>query len=394
MMTCLTRFTSALCAAAVLSILPGALRAGGDLPKAIDGPSLPAPDNQGPPDQEVIAFSICVPTSSAGFEASAALLFLMPSTGNLNYATVINPYPLATPHWNNEAVSPDFTPAFAIGLRYDCGCGADVRLDWTHLNSYDHASTAVPMPLPSMPGPPPLSGSPSTQALGAPFLLIGPPPPYASASTVAHFEYDAINLDGGLSLCVGSHLQLRAFAGLQVAHISESLATHFLSSDASISFTDVPTSVFTGIGPRLGMDWHCLCGNLDFLGEIAGSTLLGTRQSHVDFSTSSPQTTAGGITPNAQALTSADATQVIPCIDARLGASYAIPVGKFGIVKCEAGYQAAAYIGAINQYSLSGVENSDTVHTEATQSVFLRTAVELPSNFLVHGPYVKFTWHF
>jgi hypothetical protein len=392
-MNCLTRFAPALCAVAIL-LVPEALRAGDDLPKAIVGPSLPAPDSQGSPDHDVVTFNICAPKSPAGFEASASFLLLMPSTGNLNYATTINPYPLATPHWNNEAVSPDFTPAFEIGLRYDFGCGADVRLDWTHLNSYDHAATAVPFPLPSMPGPPSTNGTPNMQALGPPFLLIGPPPPYASAAAVAHFEYDAINLDGGLSLCAGSHMQVRSFAGLQVAHISESLNTHFLSSDASISFTDVPQSVFTGIGPRLGMDVHCLCGNLDFLGEIAGSALLGTRQSRVDFSTSSPQTTAAGITPNFQTLTSADATQVIPAIDAKLGASYAIPVGKCGCLKCEAGYQAAAYIGAINQYSLSGVENSDTIHAEGTQSVFLRTAVELQNNFLVHGPYVKFTWHF
>jgi hypothetical protein len=398
-MSCVTRFIRALCAAAVLLLVPGILRADGDLPKAgagpdlpkIDGLSAPAPDKLGS-DNQVITLNLCVPKSAAGFEASGSLLFLQPSTSNLVYATVINPYPLATPRWENEAVSPNFTPAFAIGLGYNFGCGADVQVDWTHLNTYDHAATFSTSPPVPQPPPPPLTGQPSsTQALGPSFLLIGPPPPFARAFADAHFEYDAINLDGGLFLCVGSHLQLRSFAGLQIAHISESLTTRFLSVNSAFAFTDVPQSVFTGIGPRLGMDVNYVNGRCDFLGEIAGATLIGTRQSRIDFATDSFQT---GNLPNLQALGSPDATQVIPCIDAKLGASYAIPVGKFGVLKCEAGYQAAVYISAINQYSLSGVEDGATATMEGTQSVFLRTALEVQSNFVVHGPYVKFAFHF
>ena len=107
---------------------------------------------------------------------------------------------------------------------------------------------------------------------------------------------------------------------------------------------------------------HYIAGRLDLLGGIAGSTLIGTRQSRIDFLTASPMAAAGGLIPNTQSLTSPDSTQVIPCIDAKLGASYAIPVGRFGILKCEAGYQAAVYINAVNQYSLSEVENKLTAH--------------------------------
>jgi hypothetical protein len=178
------------------------------------------------------------------------------------------------------------------------------------------------------------------------------------------------------------------FAGLQVARISESLSTHFLSADGTLSFSDVPQSTFTGVGPRLGIDMHYLAGNLDLLGEIAGSTLAGSRQSRIDFVTTSSQTQFNA---NGQFLTSPEVTQVIPCLDAKLGASYAIPVGKFGTFKCEAGYQAAVYINAVNEYSLSEVYNTQTIPFEGTAAVFLRTAVESQSNFLVHGPYVKFS---
>ena len=86
---------------------------------------------------------------------------------------------------------------------------------------------------------------------------------------------------------------------------------------------------------------------------------------------------------------------MIPAIDTRLGGSYAIPVGRIGTLRCEAGYQAAVYFNAINQFSLTEVENNLPLQIfEGTASTFLRTAVELQSNFLVHGPYLKISLQF
>lgn len=390
MMRSVARLNLILGATALLILAPCLRGADVDLPRTIDGLNPPAPANLGAPDSQVITLNICVPKTAGGFEASASLLFLQPNAGNLVYATVINPYPLQTPRWADQSVSPDFGPAFAVGLGYDFGCGVDVRLDWTHLNAFEHASTYSTDPPVSKAPPPSTIGSPNTQALGPSFLVIGPPPPFASALAVAHFGYDAVNLDAGLSLNIGP-VQLRSFAGLQVAHISESIATRFLSSDAAFEFTDTPKSVFNGIGPRLGMEMHYLNGGFDFLGEFAGATLMGTRQSRLNFVSESFQT---GNAPNPQMLTSTDTTQVIPCIDARLGASYTFAVGRFGTLKCEAGYQAAVYFDAINQYSLSGVEDTDTMTVELTQATFLRTSVEVPTNFVVHGPYLKLSFEF
>jgi len=93
-------------------------------------------------------------------------------------------------------------------------------------------------------------------------------------------------------------------------------------------------------------------------------------------------------------LTSPGSTRVIPGIDAKLGGSYTIPVGNFGIFKCEAGYQAAVYFDAVNQFSLTEVVSTTTDPFEGRSSVFLRTAVEFQSNFVVHGPYVRFSLQF
>jgi len=387
------RIAPAVSAALVPLLLAGTVRAGEYPLETIDGLSARASENSGPPDNQIGAFNSCDEKPPNRFETSASFLLLQPSSGNLVYSTVINPYPLLTPHWSDQAVNPDFSPAFNVGVRYIFDCSGDIELNWTHLNTFDNSTTLATNPLPPFIGPPPLSGASSTQLLG-PSFLIGPPAPYATASAVAHFAFDAVNLDAGVWLSAGSHVRVRTFAGLQVARISQSLSTNFLSTDRSISFTDASRSLFTGVGPRLGIDMHYVTGNLGLLGQIAGSTIMGTRQSRIDFFTSSPQTAAAGITPNAQYLTSPDMTQVVPCIDAKLGATYAIPVGNFGILKCEAGYQAAVYFNAINQYSLTEVENTAIMNFEGTAAVFLRSAVELQSNFLVHGPYAKISFEF
>jgi hypothetical protein len=394
MMTSVLRFAPTLWVAVLLFLLSGTLCAGGDPVQTVEAAGAQAQDNYGPPDNEGVAVNLYVPKTSAAFETSGSLLYLQPGGGNLVYGTVVNPFPFLSPHWADQAVSPDFSPAFNVGMRYNIDCGWDIQLDWTHLNSYDTASAQVSTPLTLGQ----LSGPSSTQAIGPPFL-IGPPVPWASATAVAHFDYDSVNLGAELSLGVGSHMQVRTFAGIQWTRINEILSTHFRSADGSLSFLDVSQSLFNGVGPRLGMELHYLAGNLDFLGGIGGSTLIGPRQSRIDMYANTPADTLAGLTPNFQFLTSPSTTQVIPCIDAKLAASYAIPLGNFGIFKCEAGYQAAVYINAINQYSLTEVENSLTADQSGTpettgSTVFLRTALEYQSNFFVHGPYLKLSLQF
>ena len=269
-------------------------------------------------------------------------------------------------------------------MRYIDDSSGDIQLDWTHLNTYDNAMAIAP----SSTNPPGL-----TPALG-PSFLIGPPPPYTSANAVAHFAFDAVNFDAGLLFRAGKHVQMRTFAGVQGARISQSLSTDFQNPDGSISFTNVSKSVFTGAGPRLGMEARYNAGCFDFLGGIAGSAIIGNMQSSIDFVSTSPIGASLGFSPNSQFLTSPGSTRVIPGIDARLGGSYTIPVGNFGIFKCEAGYQAAVYFDAVNQFSLTEVVSATTDPFEGRSSVFLRTAVEFQSNFVVHGPYVRFSLQF
>lgn len=390
-MTSVLRFALTLGTSVFLLFGPDTLCAEDILVNTIEEFSALAPDAKGPPDYAIGAANFWVPNPPAAFETSASLLFLQPGSGNLVYSTVITPFPFLTPHWSDQGVDPGFSPAFNIGMRYIFASGCDIQLDWTSLNAFDSASTHVTHPIALDQ----TSGPPDIQALG-PSFLIGPPLPFASANALAHFTYNAVNLDAGLFFCAGRHVTLRTFAGLQGARISESLSTSFLSADQIYAFTDVPKSSFTGVGPRLGIDLRYICGNFNLRGALGGATLIGGRQSSIDFITSSPTGAASGLVPNNQFLNSPASTQVIPSLDTKLAASYAIPVGKFGILRCEAGYQAAVYFNVINQYTLTEVTNTPNsfllaFQTEGTTATYLRTDAQSQSNFFVHGPFVKFS---
>ena len=331
--------------------------------------------------------------SKPGFEVTASLLYLQPLSGNLQYATLVTPFPLVSPHWADQTVNPDLTPAFTIGVRYDFGCGADVRLDWTSLNSHDSAGaqgTAGPVTIPvgTNSAGMTITDTFPLQAVGPPFL-IGPPPPFTQTQAELHFAYDAVNWDFGLLINLGAHNRLRLSAGLEGARIGQTLAANFQTPDNSIAFNDTSRSVFTGVGPRLGLEERYSCGPFDILCGLAGATLIGGAQNNLAFTTNSPFAT--GFPINSQYLTTPTATRVVPSIDAKLGASYTHSVGRFGSLTCEAGYQAAVYFNAVSQFSLSEVENSLTGAGETDQfsGLFLRTATEQQSNFVVHGPYLK-----
>ena len=199
-----------------------------------------------------------------------------------------------------------------------------------------------------------------------------------------------MNLDVGHILNGGDPIQIRLFGGLQFARITQDVTANFRSFDDQTTSSNTTESSFNGVGPRLGMDGRCAWGNFDFLGEIGGSALVGGLKSRLDFTATSPSLAGLGITPpNTQSLTSPNSTQVVPCLDCKLGSGYTLPVGRCGIIRVEAGYQAAVYINAESEYSISEVV---TPPTAQSVGVFLRTAEHQQSTVEVHGPYFTASW--
>jgi hypothetical protein len=146
-------------------------------------------------------------------------------------------------------------------------------------------------------------------------------------------------------------------------------------------------SLFTGAGPRLGMKGQYALGDFQFIGEIAGAGLIGIEQSRINFSTISPAL----VGPNDQSLTSPNATQLVPSVDARLATAYTFPPSAYGLFRIETGYQAAVYFNAVSQYSLTSVPTAPMI---PPVGIFLATAQHLQSNFTDQGPYLTGSWLF
>jgi len=304
------------------------------------------------------------------FEVSGSLLYLQPGAGNLEYGTLVTPLPLVTPNWSNQSLKPDFSPAFRFGARYMPTATDDIELNWTHLNTTTNASVfAAP-----------------TQMVGPPYLIGPESALYKIGHGAVQSDFDAVNLDGGHTFCAECPFQLRVFGGVEVARIGQNLSGLFQSPDGTASNGYTTNSLFTGAGPRLGVKGQYDIGNLQFIGEVAGAGLIGTSQSRINFTTNSP---AAGL--NNQSLTSPNATQVIPSIDARLATAYTFPLTSYGLFKIELGYQAAVYFNAVSQYSLTNVPTSLTL---PPVGIYLATEQHLQSNFTNQGPYLTGSWAF
>jgi hypothetical protein len=308
--------------------------------------------------------------SAPHFEVSGSLLFLQPGAGNLEYGTLITPLPIVTPSWANQALAPNFSPAFRVGGRYMPNESNDIDLNWTHLNTSTNGA---------------FSASPA-QMVGPPYLIGPESNDYKIANGNVQFAYDSVHLDGGHTFCADCAFQFRAFGGVEFARIGQNLTGLFESPGGADSNSYTTTSSFTGAGPRLGMKGQYAFGDFQLIGEAAGAALIGTSQSRINFLTTDPPAAA-----NHQSLTSPNATQVVPSIDARLATAYTFPAGNYGLFKIEAGWQAAVYFNAVNQYSLTSVP---TALILPPTGLYLATAQRLQSNFTDQGPYLTGSWAF
>jgi hypothetical protein len=305
------------------------------------------------------------------FEISGSLLFLQPGSGNLEYGTLTTPLPAVSPSWANQSLKPQYRPAFSVGARYIANESTDFAFDWTHLNTTTNAS---------------VSASP-TQMVGPPFLIGPESALYKIGHGSVQTDFDSANLDVGYTFCAECAFQLRAFGGVEVARIGEDLAGTFQSPDGAASIGSATHSLYTGAGPRLGIKGQYDVGDVQFIGEVAGTTLIGTEQSRMDFTTVNPKLSG----PNNQSITSPDTTRIVPGIDTRLAVAYMFPPSNYGQFKVELGYRAAVYFDAVSEYALTQVPTSLTL---PPTGVYLATQEHLRSSYTVQGPYLTGSWLF
>ncbi len=309
-------------------------------------------------------------TYAPRYEISGSLLFLKPGSGNLEYGTLTSPFPLVSPSWQNQSLTPDYKAAFDIGARYWTG-DVDIGVNWTRLRSSTDGSFAAE----------------PNQMVGPPFL-VGPESfLYKRGAGSAQTEFDAVNLDVGYSFCRDCMVGLRTFAGVQYARIGQDVTGTFQNPAGTASMSSTTNSLFTGIGPRLGLRGDYAIGQFELIGEIAAAVLVGTEKSSIGFTTINANL-AG---PNNQSLTSPDSTRVVPSMDAKVAAAYKFAPSSYGQFKVEVGYRGSVYFDAVSRYELTQVPTSLTL---PPNGIYLATQDHVRSNFTSHGPYVTASWLF
>jgi len=262
-------------------------------------------------------FQVVVPNLKSGIELTLEGMYLQPTNSDLVYSNA-STFPSNTvTNTQTSSVKPNYDLGFRVGFGYIFpDSGNDVQVSWTH---FDHNSTDsytyIPEPVFS-------SGVTKTN------------------SGDASFKYDAVDLDMGQYLSIGTRLQTRVFVGVRGAQLKSDMTGTFAYPSATPTpGVSVRNSKFTGIGPRMGIDTSYHVGDcFGIVSHFATALLVGNVDNSQVF-TSEGQ--GGNITNN----TTDTQTRVVPAFDAKLGVDYSIPFkNNASSLSIEGGYQVTQYV--------------------------------------------------
>ncbi len=296
-------------------------------------------------------FQVVVPNMKSGIEFTLEGLYLQPTNSDFDYATsIVSSSGSSSTATNISTVDPDYDLGFRIGLGYIFpDSGNDVQASWTHFSHNNTDSINF--------------GNGSTfdviTRAGSEYTSNDNSVTNLAVSSDADFKYDAVDLDVGQYISVGTRLQTRLFAGLRYAQVRNDLTDTYAGDFsgagdgtpallAPIPFSDVEVynSKFTGIGPRFGVDATYHVGNcFGIVGHVAAALLVGRVETSTNLSFQE-----SGVSPSSVSVTADNQTRVVPAFDAQLGIDYTWPISNnASSFTVEAGYQATQYVDAIDR---------------------------------------------
>lgn len=309
-------------------------------------------------------FQIVVPNLKSGVEFTLEGLYLQPTESDLDYAGVANTVsssPTFVTNADVETLNPDYNFGFRVGLGYVFpDSGNDVQLSWFH---FDNDTTDNANFLGSDTG----SGVVITPVFG--FWELESADSSVAASSRQDVQVDAIDLDVGQYISIGTRLTARLFAGLRYAQVKSDITNTYSGNfpeeadeDEVDSVTgaevDYFNSKFNGIGPRFGVDtsynvWDCF----GVVGHFAAAFLVGQVESSTNASFSTTTTDSGfsTVTGSSLSVTADNSTRVVPVFDAKLGLDYSWPFANdTSRLSIEAGYQWTQYIDVVDHLEANG----------------------------------------
>lgn len=309
---------------------------------------------------------------SHNLELAGGVVVLQPTVTNLDYAVLGIPLPVQSPNWDVSAVAPDYSAGFYIEGRYWFNSKKnDIRANWTRLTTNDSDATFA-----------------GNNEFVVPLFQAGPSAgqsfnnPSQQAQTNAQFHYNVIHVDAGQYFAYGQNMQLRLYGGVSGAQIRENLSTTFQDYAQTYFLNSTNNSKFTGVGPTLGLSGqYALPYNLGIIGEISASGLIGTLDSVTNYTSSSPQLAASGITTNYQSISPRNVSQLVPSLEGKLGLNYHFSLNNMTWF-IEAGYEYSTYFNALATYNPSTVFGEVNLGTIALSSLN-----KWVSNFSINGPF-------
>lgn len=327
-------------------------------------------------------FQIVIPNLPSGLEVTIEGLLLQPTNSDLYYVpsafqTAIAPVVISMP-----SIDPGYGFGFRVGLGYVFpNSGNDIQLNWTHFNNSNLSNTTENLEVEPI----------------VPLIPIAVEDVTSSSNT--NFKYDAIDLDIGQYLSVGTRLTVRLFTGLRFAQLQNNADSNSTSTvippESQISpiavaappatdmvITSTMQSKFTGIGPRFGVQTHYHVANhFGVVTHIDAALLIGRVESSLTYNntfiTINSAASNGNTLFNSPALdydptaNAPNTTRVVPAFDAKLGIDYSIPFhNDTSHSSIELGYQVTQYIDAIDKVHITedSLEGS-TSYSTTTSSI-------------------------
>jgi hypothetical protein len=300
------------------------------------------------------------------FSPFGEFLYMRPSGAQLDFAIIEDDEATAVGFGSEKSITPDYNTGFKVGAEFRPGdSGLDLRFAYTQLRMKESALLAPPFEPPAGPG-----GN---------LIATLSHPSFGRNATTANakfrFDYNSADLETGQTLLLGESLELRLFGGVRYADIVE----HFDADYDGIDFDNANVSSdigYWGVGPRVGASgrWSLPYG-FEIFGGAATSLLVGEAEAEVK---QTDQNEAVLVTEIHRDF----GVRLVPAIDLRAGIGLDRPLGEWGSLSVQVGYEFQNYFNYIEHFTF--VDDSSTVNENTTDlgidGMFVRGSVRF------HGP--------
>ena len=286
------------------------------------------------------AVNVTVPCESTAWEFGGKGIYFQPTLGGNDLATQ-RTYTLPAGQTAVFGKNPSYAWGFFLEAGYHFNTGNDVNVNWYHLRRNNSGTYT--------------NFNSTTGATN--YVTVNP-------------QWDAVNMEFGQHVDFGENKSIRFHGGAQYARVAgdSTLTTGQTPTLGSIGASANPT--YNGFGPRLGADMAYDWGNgISIYANGAAAILAGTSK----YDNSLTLGTAAGDYPAGTTSVVGSTTQVVPELDAKLGATYTYALAQ-GDLTLDAGWMWVNYFEVLQNSVLS-------TSSSAQQG-----------NLGLQGPYVGLTW--